>query len=222
VRFAAGHAQTAAWMADYYDDAIADFDRDLEEVVSFLRRRGLLERTILALYSDHGQLYSTDHRVPLLFRFPRGAHAGRRSANVQNLDIAPTLLDAIGVAPPPWMEGRSLLYGGPEPCRPILSAIHNAEVLTKQGNWWYSVPRPPFYTLGAMALLTGDRYLSLDLARGQLATSPVQLSPLGLGGCTGPAAEEARALLVRHLGANGYDVSTLRGVLRASPGARKG
>jgi hypothetical protein len=141
---------------------------------------------------------------------------------VQNLDIAPTLLDALGVESPPWMEGRSLLPGEPAPCRPILSAIHNAEVLTRQGDWWYSVPQPPFYTLGAMALLTGDRYLRLDLARGQLATTPVQRSPAGHGGCTGPAAEEARELLVRHLGANGYDVSTLRGVLRAAPGAGAG
>ena len=41
--------------------------------------------------------------------FPDGKHAGRTRVNVQNLDIAPTLLEYLGLPKPDWMEGRSIL-----------------------------------------------------------------------------------------------------------------
>ncbi len=219
--FSRGLAQRTEWAGAFYDDAILDFDRSLQEVVTLLRRRGLLERTILVVYSDHGQIYTTHDRVPLLFRFPRGAHAGRLRSNVQNLDVAPTVVDALGLRVPGWMEGVSLLRGEPPPCRRILSAIHDSEVLIKDGNWWYSVPRPPFYTLGALALLAGDRYFVLDLGGGRLATIRLRRSPGAPGSSCAMAPEAARRLLVGHLASRGYDVSTLRSTGR-NGGARPG
>jgi arylsulfatase A-like enzyme len=207
--FSVGREQDADWIDDFYDDAVLDFDRYLEEVVTFLRQRGLLERTILVVYSDHGQKYLTAQRVPLLFRFPGAARRGRVSTLVQNLDIAPTLVDALGGDVPDWMEGRSLLAGTIEPCRPILSAIVNSEIISHQGNWWFSTPRPPFFTLGTLAVITGQRTSALDVIRGRLGQAAVATAGGAGAECSAFDPEQARSFLIGHLRESGYDVSSL-------------
>jgi arylsulfatase A-like enzyme len=204
-RFSAGREQTEGWMTDFYDDAIADFDRDLATIAEALKRRGTLDDTLVAVYSDHGIRYSTAARVPLIIRFPGGAPAGRIVPPAQNLDIAPTLLAALGAEPPSWMEGRSLL-APPEACRPVVSATAAPQVRL-DNNLWVSVPRPPFYSLGKIALLAGARQASLDLATGRLEETPVELA--GRTSCPAPGPARARSLLVDHLRRSGFDVSSL-------------
>src|SRR5581483_5854364 len=88
-----------------------------------LRRDGERRRTLVIFTSDNGLLWG-EHgdlpikdmpwlpsiRVPLAMRWPghlrRGATDARLAANV---DIAPTILDAAGIAVPASMDGRSLL-----------------------------------------------------------------------------------------------------------------
>ena len=120
--FSTGQLQEYPWMTDFYDDSVLQFDEYVGEVVSELSKLGILEDTIIVIYSDHGQHYFTDQRVPLLLRFPNGDYAGRIRNNVQNLDIAPTILEYLGQPVPGWMEGRSLLAGEPDTLRPIFSA----------------------------------------------------------------------------------------------------
>jgi len=101
-------------LLDLYDDEIAYFDREFGRLVAGLRQRGLLNRSILVLVSDHGEefmehgehvkhcrvLYDTSTRVPLIVKIPR-VEGGRRIASaVQNLDIVPTVLDYLGIAGP--------------------------------------------------------------------------------------------------------------------------
>ncbi len=207
-RFSRGQEQTEGWLPDFYDDAILDFDGEVRRVVSFLRRKRMLDRTILVIYSDHGMRYTTAVRVPLLVRLPGGMRAGRVSAVVQNLDIAPTLLDALGVAPPSWMTGRSLLRPDPEPCRPVLSVTAKPQIHLPN-NLWVTLPTAPFYSLGRVSLLTGGtdgRQLTLTLPEGALAEGVAE----GAGpACPPPPPATARTLLVDHLRRNGFDVSTL-------------
>src|SRR5439155_557469 len=50
-------------------------------------------------------------RVPLVVKFPRRRHAGTRvKAQVQTMDILPTVIEEIGAAPPapPAIAGRPL------------------------------------------------------------------------------------------------------------------
>lgn len=201
--YSAGKVQKTTWMTDFYDDAVVDFDRSLEEVVGFLRRRGLLDRTIVVLYSDHGLRFTTLDRLPLLFRFPDGAHAGRVPENAQNLDVAPTLLDALGVEPPSWMGGASLLRGRPDPCRWIVSAKYDEKLLVFNGTLWSSVPKPPWYTLRSLSVIAGRTALTLDLPTGKLKTSRIQA---GGDACAAPDPGKVRAFLMEHLRANGYQV----------------
>ena len=199
--YSAGKAQTHTWMTDFYDDAVVDFDRSFAEVIRFLHGRGLLDRTIVVIYSDHGERFTTLDRLPLLFRFPGGARAGRVSENVQNLDVAPTLLDALGIAPPSWMRGASLLRGRPDPCRWIVSARYDEDGLVFDGTFWTSVPAPPYFALRGLSVISGRTSVTLDLPTGALNTSRIDAwgnacPPLDPG--------RVRTFLLRHLETSGY------------------
>jgi arylsulfatase A-like enzyme len=159
-----------------YDSEIRHVDGRVEEV---FRRFGW-ERALVVVTADHGEefgehggtghgrtLHEESLRVPLLVRFPGGAHGGRRVAiPVSLVDVLPTLREAAGLAPDPRNEGRSLLGlvgggAGPEWEERALFA-HLLErrpagdretVAAVQGDWKLVVVRPP-----------GDRRL-FDLRR---------------------------------------------------------
>ena len=71
------------------------------------RRR---ERTIVIVTGDHGEAMSeaTTH-VPILVVGPGFAPDSVIAARCQTTDLAPTVLDLLGLEPPPGMSGRSLL-----------------------------------------------------------------------------------------------------------------
>jgi arylsulfatase A-like enzyme len=98
---------------DRYDGGIAFMDDALGRMFGELRRRGVLDRTLVIVSSDHGEafgehglhghgssLYRTELHVPLLVRFPAAVTAGTRAAAPVTLrDLAATVLDAAGAAP---------------------------------------------------------------------------------------------------------------------------
>lgn len=113
-----------------YDGGVRSFDRWLGELLDFLRARGLDERTILVVTSDHGEqlgeegrpvpygdgfynvhghtVYEEMIRIPLIVRLP-GRREGRRiEAVTAAIDVMPTILDVLGLPSPPEVQGRSL------------------------------------------------------------------------------------------------------------------
>ena len=71
--FSLGKVQSEAWMTDFYDDAIRDFDRYTKEIYNWLKARNLLDETLIVIHSDHSRRdRRTDLRIPLLIRFPGG------------------------------------------------------------------------------------------------------------------------------------------------------
>jgi arylsulfatase A-like enzyme len=79
---------------------------------------------MIAFTSDHGEefddhgsmeghawtLYDEVIRVPLTLIFPAGENKGRTVGQmVQLIDLAPTILDFVGLDPPGQFEGRSLV-----------------------------------------------------------------------------------------------------------------
>jgi arylsulfatase A-like enzyme len=97
---------------DAYDCAIAYLDAQVGEMLESLRRQGLLDDTIVAIVSDHGEAFgehglyghqTTLHReqihVPLLLRYPRAIAPGGRVASAVSLrDLPATLAGLAGVA----------------------------------------------------------------------------------------------------------------------------
>jgi arylsulfatase A-like enzyme len=103
--------------ARYYDE-IARFDGDFGRILKVLDERGLAQNTLVAFMGDNGAsqlrgkgtLYEFGVNVPLLIRWPgRIKPGGATKELVSGEDLAPTFLEAAGVAPPREMTGRSFL-----------------------------------------------------------------------------------------------------------------
>jgi arylsulfatase A-like enzyme len=101
---------------DRYDAEIAYADAHIGRVLAALDPR----TTIVALSADHGEefaehgtrfharsLYNQAVRIPLLVRVP-DASPREIAEPVSLADLMPTLLELVGVAGPPGMNGRSL------------------------------------------------------------------------------------------------------------------
>ena len=98
-------------------------DENVGQMLSALEETGQRDNTIVIFTSDHGDMVG-DHglcrkgcrfyeglvRVPLIISWPAQFRRGLRSdALVELADLAPTLLEALGMPVPEEMQGRSLL-----------------------------------------------------------------------------------------------------------------
>ncbi len=114
-------ARIKATQAAYYA-MIELIDENVGRMLDALEEKGQREDTIVIFMSDHGEMLG-DHgfigkgcrfyeglvRVPMMVRWPGHFQAGVVSdALVELIDVAPTLLEAAGVAIPDRMQGRSL------------------------------------------------------------------------------------------------------------------
>lgn len=94
-------------MLDYAFE-VEHVDAHLVRMLQELERRGLLDNTLVLFTSDHGmpfprakgQAYPASNRVPLAIRWPAGIRSPGRVIDdfVDFTDVAPTLLDAAGLA----------------------------------------------------------------------------------------------------------------------------
>jgi arylsulfatase A-like enzyme len=98
-----------ATLDDQYDDAIKMSDRNFGRLINWLKANKKLDNTVIVYTSDHGRLWNSRSRVPLIFIFPDMKGPKTRLENVSLLDVAPTILDYIGLEIPSFMDGRSLL-----------------------------------------------------------------------------------------------------------------
>jgi len=110
---------------DLYDGEIAAVDAALGGLFDALRRDGLLDRTLVAVTADHGEslgehgedthglfVYDSTLRVPLILRYPPALHAGTTYPGLASgVDLAPTLLELMGLPPMQNAEGRSVAKG---------------------------------------------------------------------------------------------------------------
>ena len=172
----------------YLDKAIARFQQSLEA-------QRLLQNTLIVLTSDHGEslgehgeethgyfIYESTLRVPLILRWPAGA--GQYPARVDEpaslVDVAPALLDFLGIPAPPQFQGRSLLrllrphppdneplYGESMYARDHLGCSPLRSI--RMGRYKYiEAPKPELYDLATDPRETqnrydGDRSVALDL-----------------------------------------------------------
>ena len=109
------------YMHDYLG-CVKAVDESVGRVLKYLEEQGLADNTLVIYSADQG-FYLGEHgwfdkrwifeeslRSPLLVRWPGTVKAGGVSeAIVSNLDFAETFLDAVGLAIPADMQGRSLV-----------------------------------------------------------------------------------------------------------------
>ena len=108
-------------IAHYYA-AVTCTDDLIGELLAALEENGIADNTIVVLSADHGELlgnhgtfnkdrlYEEAIRVPMIYRHPSGFGPSANTSQVaSNVDIAPTILQACGLAVPRHMQGQGLL-----------------------------------------------------------------------------------------------------------------
>jgi len=158
-----------------YNAGIAYVDDTVGKLLDYLRSHGLYDNALIAVAADHGEslgdhgelthsifLYDATIHVPLVFKLPGNRLAGQRvHAAASLVDLAPTVLEGLGQAPPPGMQGHSLLpqIGNPNPEeRPSMATGDHSErsfgwsalVSLRVGNKLYvQAPSPELYNLAS-------------------------------------------------------------------------
>lgn len=93
-------------------------DTNMGRVLDALEANGLSENTLVICTTDHGIAFPgmkcnlTDHGIGimLIMRGPGGFTGGRAiEGMVSHLDIFPTICELLGIKPPDWLEGRSIM-----------------------------------------------------------------------------------------------------------------
>ncbi len=107
-----------------YDGEIAFADENFGNLVAYMKQNDLLENTIIVVVGDHGEalgehgepthatyVYDTTLRVPLLIAAPGEGivGGGTVASQVRTADVAPTILDLLGLPIYPEMQGESLV-----------------------------------------------------------------------------------------------------------------
>jgi N-sulfoglucosamine sulfohydrolase len=103
-------------LALYYS-SVRRADDCLNEILKALKKSGQWDNTMIVFLSDHGmplpfaktQLYHHSTRTPLMVRLPKVTEAGKveKKHMVSIVDLLPTVLDALDVAKPRRLDGRS-------------------------------------------------------------------------------------------------------------------
>jgi arylsulfatase A-like enzyme len=136
-------------MRSLYRAEVTQTDSWIGELMTHLRRRELLEQTVVLFCSDHGYyfgehgllgkplkrktgqpttIYEELGHLPLLIRHPQGLTAGKTIRGLcQPPDLFATALELAGIAAVPWMQGNSLvprLQGAPGKQRFAVGGCH--------------------------------------------------------------------------------------------------
>lgn len=143
-----------------YCETLLAVDESLGRVMGEISAQGELDNTVILylgdngfLFGEHGLIdkrcaYEESMRIPMLMRAPMFGDGGRKVEQmVANIDVAPTLLEAAGVAVPAGLDGRSflpLVRGETVPWR---------EELLYEYYWEHNYPQTP-----TMHALRGERF----------------------------------------------------------------
>jgi len=107
----------------YFLGEQAHHDLHMKALLAELARLKILEEALVVYTADHGELlfehgrcchngppYESVARVPLVLRYPGGVNGGARVVDpVELVDLLPTQLEALGLAPMAGVHGASLM-----------------------------------------------------------------------------------------------------------------
>ena len=132
-----------------------EVDYWLGEVLATVGELGLLDRTVVAFFADHGALLGEQGdwckgsrllrrqvtHTPLVVRLPGRERAGTRAAGLlHHPDVLPTLLQLLELEPPPRATGRSLwnlVHGEASPHEGLVQC-YNATASIRTHDWQFS------------------------------------------------------------------------------------
>ena len=196
--------------ANYYA-MMSEVDAQIGRLLEYLRASGEDERTLVVFTSDHGE-HLGDHwqfskfsyfdqtfHVPLILRDPRPVAVPGRGRQVgafsENIDVMPTILEAIGLGVPPQCDGESLapFLAGDTPAHwrcEAHFAFDFRDVLERPGSEALGLT-PDQCTLYA---LRGERYKYVHFAAMPALFFDLQDDPFELVDCAGDPRYRDRVL----------------------------
>lgn len=171
-----------------YLGQITFIDKAIGALLDTVENFGLAEKTIIVFASDHGD-YAGRYgligktkafsepliRIPLIVAIPRQPQGKRVGADVSNIDVMPTIADALGLGYSGRVQGRSfleLIEGGrqthrdaiyaevgtpqqPPPPMPISEfAVYNRKRVALDGVFWFT----EYTTRGRSAMIRKDNW----------------------------------------------------------------
>lgn len=161
-------AAVRADLVSQYDGGIAYLDHEIGRLVDRLRKRGLLDSTLLIVTADHGEafgersliehgvsVYQNQVHVPLLIHFPGEARGRVVRADVSSVDLLPTVLDVAGIRTPAGLSGVSLRDG---------AALRDRDVIAESYPNGYLVRYSPRFRRVSRAILRGPLKLIVTTA----------------------------------------------------------
>ncbi len=105
-----------------YCETLCAVDDSVGRLLAELKQKGIHDDTLILymgdngfMFGEHGLIdkrvaYETSIRVPMLMQCPSLFKGGQTLEQVvANLDVGPTIMEAMGLARPPHMDGRSFL-----------------------------------------------------------------------------------------------------------------
>jgi arylsulfatase A-like enzyme/Tfp pilus assembly protein PilF len=162
---------------EHYDGEIAYSDSVLGDLIAVLKRKGLYDKSLIILLSDHGEglnehgeeehgifLYREALQVPLIVKLPDSRRAGASvKIPVQLVDVFPTILERTETPPPktgrrPGQSLLSFLDGGVS--RPVYSESYyprfhfgwsDTESLIEGNDHFIRAPLPELFDLASDA-----------------------------------------------------------------------
>ena len=201
-------------------------DRVLGDFLAFLKRQHLFEKALIVFTSDHGEglgehgesthgyfIYQSTLHVPLIIHWPAGfSRLSRERVDdpASLLDVAPTILDAVGLNAPREMRGHTLIAAGGDEevyAESLYARNHFGCAGLRSlrvGRYKYiEAPRPELYDLSADPKELHDLY---DQQRSKAAAMGERIAALRAGSAPGGAAKTPppKSDTVRALRSLGY------------------
>jgi arylsulfatase A-like enzyme/Tfp pilus assembly protein PilF len=160
---------------DPYRGEVEYTDHAVGQLLGFLEKEGISESTLIIVTSDHGEslgdhgelehglfVYESTVWVPLIIRPPFEPSNRKWDDLVELVDVAPTILDSVGVAIPEGYQGTSLwdvVLGSttPEPATAYTETFYprlhhgwsELKATYRHQLKYISAPRDELYDLGA-------------------------------------------------------------------------
>lgn len=214
-----------------YLGQVTFIDKAIGALLDALEKQGLMERTIIVFTSDHGDFAGRYGlvgktkgfcealiRIPLIVTIPGRPHGQRRSANISNIDVLPTIAAVLawrcpekvqGYSALPVIEGRTGIHreiifaevGSPEPPPPPVPlaefGAYNRMRVERDGVFWFV----EYTTRGRAAMIRKDNWKYAYYTGDQeelynLETDPFELHNLAKVSCHSGIKEQLKNALL--------------------------
>lgn len=171
-----------------YLGQVTFIDKAIGELLRSIEKQGFMEDTIIVFTSDHGDFAGRYGligktkgfcealiRIPLIIAIPGRKPGKRIQANISNIDVMPTIAEALGLGCPVKVQGYSALpliegrkktqrenifseVGSPElPSPPMPFSVfpaYNRQRIEKDGVFWFC----EYTTRGRSAMIRNEKW----------------------------------------------------------------